>query len=117
MDVHCRKPAWRPASAPGARGQHVRIDTFPPLAGRFLVRNLLILILVLFGIWWARGAVRRFKAQGGFRRKADGAGAAAPERMLECRHCGLIVPESEGVQGGEDFYCCDEHRRAGHRSD
>lgn len=85
-------------------------------AGSLLVRNLLILILVLFGIWWARGAVRRFKARGGFGRK-PAARPGAPERMLECRHCGLIVPESEGVRGGEDFYCCDEHRRAAHRSD
>lgn len=117
MEVHCRKPACRPASAPGAQGQHVRIEAFPPLAGSPLVRNLLIFILVLFGIWWARGAVRRFKAHGGFGRKSAGGKPAAPERMLECRQCGLIVPESEGVRGGDDFYCCDEHRRAGHRSD
>ncbi|MHB1372455.1 MAG: PP0621 family protein [Thauera sp.] len=76
------------------------------------MRNLLIIILVFIGIWWARGALRRFKAQGGIRQK--GAGKPVPaERMLECRHCGLIVPESEGVRAGEDFYCCDAHRRAG----
>lgn len=115
--MHCRKPAGQPASAPGAPGRHGRIRAFSPLAGSSIVRNLLILILVLFGIWWARGAVRRFKAQGGFGRKSGGARPAAPERMLECRRCGLIVPESEGVRGGDDFYCCDEHRRAGHRSD
>ena len=80
------------------------------------MRNLLILILVFIGIWWARGALRRFKAQNALRRKASGKPVAA-ERMLECRECGVIVPESEGVRAGEDFYCCDAHRRAGQRTD
>ncbi len=82
----------------------------------FIVRNLLILILVFIGIWWARGAVRRFKDQQAIRRKSAGKPVSA-ERMRECAHCGLIVPESEGVRDGDDFYCCDEHRRAGRRVD
>ena len=81
------------------------------------VRNLLLLILVVFGIWWARAAVRRLKARGGLGRKAEDGRLGKPEPMLECRHCGLIVPESEGVRAGESFYCCDEHRRAGPRPD
>ncbi len=80
------------------------------------MRNLLIVILVFIGIWWARGALRRFKAQNALRRKEAGKPVTA-ERMLECRRCGLIVPESEGVRVGEDFYCCDAHRRAGPRAD
>lgn len=80
------------------------------------MRNLLIVILVFIGIWWARGALRRFKAQNELRRKESGKPVTA-ERMLECRHCGLIVPESEGVRASEDFYCCDAHRRAGQRAD
>ena len=80
------------------------------------MRNLLIVILVFIGIWWARGALRRFKAQNALRRKEAGKPVTA-ERMLECRRCGLIVPESEGVRAGEDFYCCDAHRRAGPRAD
>lgn len=78
------------------------------------MRNLLIVILVFIGIWWARGVLRRFKAQGGLRRKE--ARPVSAERMLECRHCGLIVPESEGVRAGEDFYCCEAHRSAGRRA-
>lgn len=80
------------------------------------MRNLLIVILVFIGIWWARGALRRFKEQGAIRRKSAGKPVAA-ERMRECRHCGLIVPESEGVRAGDDFYCCDAHLRAGPRAD
>ena len=81
------------------------------------VRNLLLLILVVFGIWWARGAWRRIKARASLGRKAEDGRLGKPEPMLECRHCGLIVPESEGVRAGEDFYCCDAHRRAGQRTD
>lgn len=80
------------------------------------VRNLLIVILVFIGIWWARGALRRFKDQQAIRRK-EAAKPVTAERMLECRHCGLIVPESEGVRAGDDFYCCDAHRRVGQRAD
>nr|WP_281357684.1 PP0621 family protein [Aromatoleum diolicum] len=51
--------------------------------------------------------------------KAGGSGRpralAEPERMLGCEHCGLHVPESEGVRDGDAFFCCDEHRRLGAR--
>ena len=93
---------------------------FPQLPARpprpSIVRNLLILILVFIGIWWARGALRRFKDQHAIQRKSAAKPVAA-ERMSECAHCGLIVPESEGVRAGDDFYCCDAHRRAGRRAD
>lgn len=81
------------------------------------VRNLLILILVFIAIWWLRAALRRFKDQGGFAaRRAARKERAAPERMLECAHCGVNVPESEGVSDERAFYCCDAHRRAGPRA-
>lgn len=78
------------------------------------MRNLLILILVFIGIWWLRGAVRRFKQQGGAKAARRPAGA---ERMLECAHCGVNVPESDGVRADGVFYCCEQHRRAGPRPD
>ncbi|MDX9716732.1 MAG: PP0621 family protein [Thauera sp.] len=80
------------------------------------MRNLLIIALVFIGIWWARGALRRFKDQQTIRRKTGGKPVAA-ERMRECAHCGLIVPESEGVRGEDDFFCCEAHRRAGRRTE
>ena len=39
------------------------------------------------------------------------------ERILECAHCGLNVPESDGVREGGRFYCCNAHRLAGPRAD
>lgn len=35
--------------------------------------------------------------------------------MLECEHCGVHIPESEGLYDGETFYCSEEHRRLGVR--
>jgi uncharacterized protein len=82
------------------------------------VRNLLILILIFIGIWWVRGALRRFKGQSEERAAHKAAAQArveAPERMRECAHCGVNVPESEGVEGEGRFYCCNAHRGAGPR--
>jgi uncharacterized protein len=82
------------------------------------VRNLLIFILALIVIWWVRRALRRLQ---------DGRGAAPrsrasqdsdreqPELMRACAHCGLHVPETEGVCDGDVFFCCDQHRRLGVR--
>lgn len=76
------------------------------------MRNLLILILVLAGIWWLRRVLGRSRSDA--RPKGDAAGeGAAPERMVACAHCGVHVPESESVRGGGEFYCCEEHRRLG----
>ncbi len=79
------------------------------------MRTLLIFILVLIAIWWVRRALTRFGRSGP---GADGkkrTRGAEPERMLGCAHCGLHVPESEGLRVGEDFFCCEEHRRLGPR--
>ena len=38
------------------------------------------------------------------------------EQMVACVHCGLHVPESEGLHGAGGFYCSEEHRRLGPRS-
>lgn len=36
-----------------------------------------------------------------------------PERIIACAHCGVHLPESEGVHAGGRFFCSDEHRRLG----
>jgi uncharacterized protein len=79
------------------------------------VRSILLFILALVAIWWVRRALNRARggdkhADGGRRRALD-----EPERMVGCDHCGVHVPESEGVRDGEAFFCCDEHRRLGAR--
>lgn len=83
------------------------------------MRNLLIFILVLIVIWWVRRALHRLQQgspRGAARTRArDDADPAQPESMRACAHCGLHVPESEGVREGDAFFCCDEHRRLGVR--
>ncbi len=77
------------------------------------VRNLLILVLVIAGIWWIRRAMARIGKKPA--KSRNGQADAAAERVLECAHCGLNVPESEGVREHGRFYCSDAHRLAGPR--
>ena len=79
------------------------------------MRSLLIFVLVLIAIWWVRRALTRFGRSGPGAGGTKRSRPAESERMLGCAHCGLHVPESEGVRVGEDFFCCEEHRRLGAR--
>jgi uncharacterized protein len=85
------------------------------------VRNLLIFLLALVGIWWLRRTLRRLgegrDAAAGEpgRRAGQDRAEALPEQMRECAHCGVHVPETEGVRDQTGFYCSEAHRRAGPR--
>ncbi len=35
------------------------------------------------------------------------------EKMVQCQHCGLHVPEQEAIQNGGDYYCSQDHIDAG----
>ncbi|MBA4741541.1 MAG: hypothetical protein H2060_02385 [Azoarcus sp.] len=76
------------------------------------MRTILILILLLILYWWARRALADRHRRKPGKRKGTKTG---PERMLACEHCGVHIPESEGVQDASGFYCSDEHRRLGVR--
>lgn len=82
------------------------------------MRNLLLFFLALGAIWWVRRVLSRL-AQARRDDRADAGGAARtealPERIVECAHCGLLVPETEGVSDDTGFYCSEAHRRAGPR--
>lgn len=78
------------------------------------MRNLLLFLLILFAIWWIRRALNRPRGNGGERKEGGrGRTEALTERVLACEHCGVHVPESEGVSDGSRFFCCEEHRRLG----
>lgn len=36
----------------------------------------------------------------------------APEKMVTCAHCGVYLPESDGLVDGDRIYCCEAHRAA-----
>ena len=76
------------------------------------MRTILILILVFILYLWARRALAdRRRRSPGTRKNAK----LDPERMLACDHCGVHIPEGEGVRDANGFYCSDEHRRLGVR--
>ena len=87
------------------------------------MRNLLLFILFLIGLYYVRRALRRPGAPGPQAGRQDdeggpqqrGAPPAEIEQMVACLRCGLHVPESEGVRGAGGFYCSEEHRRLGPR--
>jgi uncharacterized protein len=39
-----------------------------------------------------------------------------PEDMVRCAVCGVHLPRSESFTSRGQFYCSDEHRRAGSRA-
>lgn len=73
------------------------------------MRNLLIFFLILIGVWWVRRALQRTGRSA--RRDERRQKLDEPERVLACRHCGVHVPESEGVRNSDGFYCCEAHQR------
>lgn len=85
------------------------------------MRNLLIFILVLIVVWWVRRAVQRLAEDSRERREQkaqkERAAKQLAERMVSCEHCGLHVPESEGVRAEGRFFCSDAHRRLGVRDE
>lgn len=82
----------------------------PSPPGSHPVAKLLVFLLVLLGIYLLRRALVRSR---GAAREGE-ARRATPqvERMVECAHCGLHVPESEAVAGDSRSFCCEAHRLA-----
>jgi uncharacterized protein len=66
-----------------------------------------IIVLALM-LWFGKGR------GGGAARSDKPRGKAAAQAMVSCAHCGLLLPESEAVEGeGGRHYCSAEHRRLG----
>lgn len=78
------------------------------------VRNLILVILVLIAVWWVRRQILRI-GEARAKRVQD-APAAPAQQFVACAHCGLHVPEGEGVSDAAGFYCSDAHRRLGPRN-
>ncbi|MBL8430278.1 MAG: hypothetical protein JNJ95_10370 [Dechloromonas sp.] len=68
------------------------------------MKYLLLFVLLAF-VWWLFS-----------KRQNRGADAspkqAVPEKMVTCVHCGVHLPESEGLVDGAQIYCCEAHRLA-----
>ena len=36
-------------------------------------------------------------------------------QMVQCKHCGMYLPENEAIRSREQWYCSREHRDADHQ--
>ena len=61
----------------------------------------------LAAVWWLWS-----KRRAGGGEDASERHDPAAEKMVTCAHCGVYLPESEGVMEGERVYCCEAHRSA-----
>lgn len=68
----------------------------------------LILFALLGVVWWVWQ--KRRDASGKDSESARGEPLA--EKMLTCAHCGVHLPESEGLLQDGKVYCCEAHRQA-----
>lgn len=85
------------------------------------MRNLLLFLLLLFVIFQVRRSFARKPPATRVPEEGTGAGPAVPpqvidsEEVLPCAHCGVHVPETEGVRAHGRFYCSAAHRDLGPR--
>jgi len=73
------------------------------------MQKLFLFVLVLIGVWYVRRLVQQAP-------KKDAQAAVQPEvapseKICECRLCGVLVPESEGLVADGAFFCSVEHAR------
>jgi uncharacterized protein len=97
----------------------------------------LVLAVVVVAVLWLLGRSRRAGRDAGSKGAAGGpppsAGAGrgpastAPQPMVACAHCGVLLPEADALRPGAatagagphtgphtgPFYCSEAHRRAG----
>lgn len=67
----------------------------------------LLLFAFLTVVWWVWS-----KRQANGSADIPGRQGPAPEKMVTCAHCGVYLPESEGVAEGGRVYCSEAHRLA-----
>lgn len=65
----------------------------------------LLLFALLAVVWWL-WSKRQNKGADVYPQRP------APEKMVACAHCGVHMPESEGVVAGARVYCSEAHRLA-----
>ena len=72
------------------------------------MKYLLVLAVLLVAFWiWRNNRVERKPPSPPPRPP----GPLPPVTMVECRHCGMHLPEGEALVGRHGHYCSEEHRR------
>lgn len=85
--------------------------------GGVVMQKLFLFLLVLLGVWYVRKALGRAGEQAASHDRPVHSGGQTPhaENIRECHHCGVLIPESEGVMMNGDFFCSSEHAAAAGR--
>ncbi|TNF63162.1 MAG: hypothetical protein EP306_01920 [Burkholderiales bacterium] len=74
------------------------------------MKYLLVLLVVLVAFWvWRNNRIPRDTPPPAA--PPPPSGPLPPVAMVECRHCGMHLPEGEALVGRRGHYCCEEHRR------
>ncbi|MBU0587481.1 MAG: hypothetical protein KJ852_02830 [Gammaproteobacteria bacterium] len=71
------------------------------------MKLLLMLLVLLFAVWLWRSA-RQGKVPHESHKKTP---LHEPQDMVDCKYCGLHLPQSEAVEGRLGLYCSTEHRQ------
>jgi uncharacterized protein len=71
---------------------------------------LILIVLIVVAAWLVRRALRRMNTPPEERRAEA---SAAPDELVRCVHCGLLLPRSEARQSAGAIYCSEEHARLG----
>jgi len=66
----------------------------------------LLLVAVLYVLW------RVWKKRQDVGLKPPPASGRPAERMVQCAHCAVHLPEGDAISDGARFYCNEAHRRA-----
>lgn len=73
------------------------------------MKFLLLSLVALFVIWaFKRGR----KTPPSDQKESPKPSPLIPAEMVSCVHCGLHLPQAEGVSGQKGLYCSTEHRSA-----
>lgn len=73
------------------------------------MKYLLVIAVILVAFWvWRNNRQSDSTARESRPSKRSG---TTMVRMVECRHCGTHLPETEALQGSTGWYCSSDHRR------
>lgn len=73
------------------------------------MQKLVLFLFLLVGVWYVR---RQWSQPDNETPSSPPEAPSRSETMRECRYCGVLVPESEGLSADGGFFCSAEHVRA-----
>ena len=75
------------------------------------MRLIVLIVLVVLAVWLIRRALRGPVKKTDIQNRAEAKGG----ELVQCAHCGLLLPRSEARPNQGMLYCSEEHARLGRR--